>query len=268
MRIITSRPIIDESMSNCCGMSNASGDAVGTQVKSHLGEQKSERQKGRKSSTADILSSRTDKKAKARTTRGIERDVRQADRQARIDARHKRRSDRKANKNATKLKLIKTTRGENFVFPLSRIRLGKKKYADGKTVDVPKADIGVAIDPTTGVKTEVDKAEVASALGKSKEAVTQTDINQAVAPITLANSGEIASPDSSKIGIIVPENIVEVLEDGSPYLMSQTQDVSTPTEDVKDKERGMTKTTKIVLISAVVVAVGIIVYIAYNARKK
>lgn len=291
--IKTNRPILSEPTSNCCGMSSADGDysnccgmsnadgdkgslkdiiAMG---KDYLSDQKEDRKDSRGDAVKSILEDRTKTKNKKRDNRAIKRTERQSTRALRIEARHTRRTNRKANRNAKKLTLIKTSRGDKFFFPLSRVRLGKKKYKDGTEVQVKPEDQIKVVDQQTKEVVTLDKKEIANALDKPVAEVTNSDAQQMIQKLNLeiselkrlqAETGD--KPTETPYGLLVDDSKVEVVEDGDAYLKNQTQDKDKTTEDVKEKEKGLSKTQKIVLWSGVGVATLLVGYLIYKAVKK
>jgi hypothetical protein len=296
MNIITSRPILQgqksnfshtsnfDDFANCCGMSgfddsfsNADEGTKGanvTAVKEYLGQQKKARGKARGEAVVDVLSDKTIAKDLRRTNRATARDSRQSERALRIEARHTRRTNRKASKNAKKLTLVKTSRGDKFFFPLSRVRLGKKKYKDGTEAKVKTEDQITVIDPKTQETVVLDKKEIANVLDKPVAEVTTPDAQKMIEQLNLEIAElkrlQLETGDKSNenpYGVLVDDSKIEVTEDGEAYLKNQTQDKDKKDEDIKLKENGLTKTQKIVLWSAGVVVVGIVGFLIYRAVK-
>jgi hypothetical protein len=296
MNIITSRPILTgqnsnfshtssfDDFANCCGMSgfddsfsNADEGTKGanvTAVKEYLGQQKKARGKARGEAVVDVLSDKTTSKDLKRTNRATARDTRQSERALRVEARHTRRTNRKASKNAKKLTLVKTSRGDKFFFPLSRVRLGKKKYKDGTEVKVKTEDQISAIDPITKEVVVFDKKEVATALDKPVSTLTTADATKLLNPLPLAETDKQNTkietgdkPNETPFGVMVDDSKIEVVADGEPYMVNQTQGLEEKDKDVKDKENGLSKTQKIVLWSAGAVVIGIVGFLIYKAVK-
>jgi hypothetical protein len=278
--IKTKRPILSEPTSNCCGMSNADGDkgslkdliAMG---KDYMSDQKADRKDSRGDAVKNILNDRAVTKINRRDNRADKRTERQSARASRIEARHTRRKTRKANRNAKKLTLVKTSRGDKFFFPLSRVRLGKKKYKDGMEVAVKPEDQVKVVDPQTKEEVILDKKEIANVLDKPVADVTNSDAQLLIQKLNLeiselkrlqAETGD--KPSETPYGLLVDDSKVEVVEDGDAYLKNQTQEKNSKDEDVKDKEKGLSKTQKIVLWSGVGVATLIVGYLIYKAVKK
>jgi hypothetical protein len=289
----TNRPILSEPTSNCCGMSGADGmysdsfemsNADGEKGslkdliamgKDYMSDQKADRKDSRGDAVKNILNDRAVSKINRRDNRADRRTERQSARALRIEARHTRRTTRKANRNAKKLTLIKTSRGDKFFFPLSRVRLGKKKYKDGTEVQVKPEEQVKVFDQQTKEEVILDKKEIANALDKPVAEVTNTDAQQMIQKLNLeiselkrlqAETGD--KPTETPYGLMVDDSKVEVVEDGEAYLKNQTQDKDKTTEDVKDKEKGLSKTQKIVLWSGVGVATLLVGYLIYKAVKK
>ena len=301
MNIITNRPIISDKISNkstmssfddfsyCCGMSSFDDsfsyaddtEGEGTKgknleaVKTYLGQQKTERKTGREKAVTDILADKTAYKTVKRTNRATSRETRQSERKLRREARHTRKTNRKANRNAKKLILVKTSRGEKFFFPLSRVRLGKKAYKDGTKVEVDPKDQVKVFDQKTKEEVVLDKKEVANALDKPVGEVTNADAQKLIQQLTLeieelktlkAETGD--KLNENPYGVMVDDSKLQVVNDGEAYLTSQTQDKDKADEDVKDKENGLSKTQKVVLWSAVAVVVGLVGFAIYKSVKK
>ena len=277
--IKTKRPILSEPTSNCCGMSNADGDkgslkdliAMG---KDYLSDQKADRQESRGDAVTSILADRTTTKNTKRDNRAIKRSARQESRSKRKEARFQRRMDRKAKRNSKRLVLINTQGGEKYFFPLQRIRLGKKKYKDGSEGVVAPKD-QVTVTTPKGETAIVDKNEVAKAMGVDPSTVTQSDVQKAVTiipqPIVTqqgVSEQVVQQPNEPVIAINVPETNLQTAGDGELYLEKDLQDTKEVTKDVKDEEKGLSKTQKIVLWSGVGVATLIVGYLIYKAVKK
>jgi hypothetical protein len=293
MKIITSRPIITpqtnggisnfDDFANCCGMSGFDNSfsyaddnksEKSSAVKEYLGQQKTSRKTSRTNAVTDVLADKTVSKDLKRQNRATARDTKQSERALRVEARHTRKTDRKASKNAKKLTLVKTSKGDKFFFPLSRVRLGKKKYKDGTEVKVKPEDQVTAIDPTTKEVVTFDKKEVATALDKPVSTVTTADAQQLLQPLpvteTISQNTKLETgdkPNETPFGILVDDTKIEVVNDGEPYMANQTQGATEKDKDVKDKENGLSKTQKIVLVSAGVVVLSLVSYLIYKAVK-
>jgi hypothetical protein len=298
MNVITNRPI-KEQTSNCCGMSNFDdenvdistnlddyNDSLGDDMlndefsfasgdlKTFASNQKTKRKTFRKEYVGDVLANRSVATDKNRSRSVERREARQKARSERKEARFQRNKDRKAKRNAKKLVLIKKSGQEKYFFPISRIRLGKKKYKDGSETPIAQKD-QVAITTPQGETAVVDKTEVAKAMGVSPNTLTNADIQKAVTVIpqtVVAEQGVSAEVNQNMnepvLAINVPENNVETAGDGELYVTSDLQATAEPQKDVKDEERGLSKTQKIVLWSAVGVATIIVGFIIYKSVTK
>lgn len=266
----------DGSYSNCCGMSNADGDLkeLIQEGKNYLSEQKSERQSARTTAVKNTLNDRSIRKQTKRDQRALKQTERQVNRSGRKEARFQRRQDKKAKKNAKKLVLIKTQGRERYFFPLSRIRLGKKKYKDGTTADVKTAD-QITITTPSGEVATFDKNEIAKAMGTSANAVTKESLQLYLFPVPKPISDEqglskelAQDPNEKVYSLETPENLLETGNDGELYLSQDLQNTNEPEKDVKDEEKGLSKTQKIVLWTAGAVVLGIVGYIIYKSVTK
>jgi hypothetical protein len=112
-------------------------------VKDYLGNEKTSRKEFRQEYVGDVLDKSAKGKESRRSRMTEKRESRQMNRSERKEARFVRKESRKGKRNAKKLALIKTQRGERYFFPLSRIRLGKKKYKDGTTAEVKALEEGL-----------------------------------------------------------------------------------------------------------------------------
>jgi hypothetical protein len=256
-----------DAYSNCCGMSNFDDETFDTPTdlndyKDDLGDDM----------TTDEFSFASGKmKSALAKLKPKDKATRTANRSARKQAR----KDKKAKKNSKRLVLFKKKDGsERFLFPLSKIKLGKKKYKDGTENTVSEKD-QVKVTTPSGETATVDKKEVAKAMGVDPNTVTQADIQKAVTvvPPTVVNeqkvNTEVVQPATEPvIAVEVPEQNVESAGDGELYVATDLQPITEPTKDVKDEEKGLTKTQKIVLWSAVGVATILVGYIIYKSVTK
>lgn len=297
MKVITKRPIVAEEMSNCCGsnfdaeMSNCCGsnfdgealapdmgddafsyanDSVGA-VKEYAKAQKGARKSFRTEYVTDVLADKTASKESSRGRKVSRREARQLARSERKEARFQRNSNRKAKRNAKKLILIKTQGREKYFFPISRVRLGKKKYKDGTESEIAKEN-QINVSTSTGEMVTVDKVEVSKALGIDPNQVTPAVVQSQVSVIPQnvameqgASAEVVQQSNEPVIALNVPENLVETAGDGELYVTTDLQNTSEKDKDVKDEEKGLTKTQKIVLWSAGVVALAIVGYLIYKA---
>jgi hypothetical protein len=285
MRVITNVPIITENTSNCCGTSSFDDFSYVNDkpknenlsaVQDYLKNQKSARQNFRKESVTDILTNKTNVKDIRRGNRASNRDNRQVERTKRIQARFTRKANRKALKNAKKLTLVSTAGRDKFYFPLSRVRLGKKKYKDGLEVVVKSEDQVTAIDPKTQQIAVFDKVEIATAINKPNSEVSKQEAQKLINALpsdevnkqnTKSETGDTANENT--FGVLVDDSNVEVVADGEPYVKSQTQDSQEKDKDVKDKEKNkLTKNQKYLLYGIGVVAVGLIGFALYKNFSK
>jgi hypothetical protein len=273
MNVITNRPVYSEPTSNCCGMSNADGD-LKNMAKDYLSAQKTSRKSSRTDTVKNILNDRTTANQTRRDNRATKRTDRQVNRSSRKEARFTRRQDRKAKRNSKKLALIKVQGKEKYFFPLSRVRLGKKTYKDGTTAEVKTAD-QITITTPTGEVATFDKNEIAKAMGISANAVTQESLRLFLYPIPKQVTDEqginkeLGGDTKEQVySVPPPEDKIETANDGELYLSQDVQDTSETEKDVKDEEKGLTKTQKIVLWSAVGVATLLIGYVIYKSVTK
>jgi hypothetical protein len=298
MKVITNRPIKEET-SNCCGMSNFDdenfdmstnlsdyNDSLGDdmaydefsfasgKIKEYLGAQKKEGKAFREDYLVDVLADRTTAKTKGRTRSNERREARQLARSERKEARFQRNKDRKFKRNAKKLVLIKTQGRENYLFPISRVRLGKKKYKDGTEGTVAEKD-QLKVNAPNGEVATVDKKEVAKAMGVNPNTVTQADVQRMITVIPRSvvqqqgvNAEVNQTANEPVFAVNVPENNVETAFNGELYVTSDLQNTNETEKDVKEEEKGLTKTQKIVLWSAVGVATLLIGYVIYKSVAK
>lgn len=274
LTIKTNRQVLSEPTSNCCGMSNFDDEIL--EMSTDLNDYNDNLGDDTLSDDFSFASGKFKKalsklKPKDKATRIANRNERIANRSARKQAR----KDKKAKRNSKRIVLFKKKDGsERFFFPLSKLKLGKKKYKDGSEDSIAQKD-QIKITTPSGETATVDKKEVAKAMGVDPSAVTQADVQKAVTviPPTVVQdqkvNTEVGQPVSEPvIAIEVPEKNVESASDGELYIASDLQDTKEPTKDVKDEEKGLSKTQKIVLWSGVGVATLIVGYLIYKAVKK
>jgi hypothetical protein len=284
MKVITSRPIKTEETSSCCGtsgfdayseccgMSNFDDDTSDfptdlSDYSDNLGDDMDMEFSFASGKFKGALSKLRPDKAKM--------EQRQANRQTRRSERKKARADKKAKKNSKRLVLFKKKDGsERFLFPLSKLKFGKKKYKDGTETEIKKED-QVTIKAPNGETAIVDKQEVAKAIGKPASEVTQAEVQAKVTivPQTMVTeqgvNNEVQQPiQEPVIAIEVAENLVESANNGELYVATDLQNINEKEKDVKEEERGLTKTQKIVLWSAVGVGAILIGYIIYKSVTK
>lgn len=299
MKVITSRPIMAEPTSNCCGMSNFDDeiDAIPTelaeyndslgddmsnnafsfatgQVKGYLGAEKTKRKSFQQEYVGDVLADKSQSKDARRKRLTEKREARQLARSERKEARFQRNAQRKAKKNSKRLALIKTQGSEKYFFPINRLRLGKKKYKDGTEAEIKKEDQLSIIAPN-GESVVVDRKEVAKAIGTTPNNVSQADVQKVITVIPPKTAIEQnmntevgQAPNEPVLAVQVPDNNVEANANGELYLPTDLQNVNETEKDVKEEEKGLTKTQKIVLWSAVGVATIIVGYIIYKSVTK
>jgi hypothetical protein len=193
-----------------------------------------------------------------------------AKRSARIEARN----EIKAKKNAKKLTVVKKDGKEKFLFSITKLFKGKKKYKDGKEKNV-SAKNQVNVTAPNGENIVVDKTEVAQAMGVNPATVTPAQIQSALVinpPAVVQAQGisqEVAQPSGQPVfAVTVPESNVVGANDGEIYLAQNTQPSDKEDIDVADEETGMSKTTKIILFSTIGIAVIIIGIVAYKSMNK
>jgi hypothetical protein len=287
-----------DAYSECCGMSNFDDDIsdfptdlsdysdnlgddmdmefsfASGNVKNFLSGQRQANKSFRQEYVADVLQDKQSSK-EARRSRAVERrEERQKARSERKEARFQRNAQRKAKKNSKRLALIKTNAGEKYFFPLNRIRLGKKKYKDGVEENVKPED-QVNVTTPSGETVIVDKKEFAKATGLEASQVNQAEVQKRITvipPTTASQQGmnvEVGqTPNETVISVQVPDNNVETANDGELYVATDLQNTNEKEKDVKEEERGLTKTQKIVLWSAVGVGAILIGYIIYKSVTK
>ena len=206
------------------------------------------------------------------------RDIKKADRKAkRLAKRSARiiaRNEIKAKKNAKKLTVVKKDGKEKFLFSITKLFKGKKKYKDGKEKNVSKKN-QVNVTAPNGENIVVDKTEVAQAMGVNPATVTPAQIQSALVinpPAEVQAQGisqEVAQPSGQPvIAVAVPESNVVGANDGEIYLAQNTQPLDKEDIDVADEETGMSKTTKIILFTTIGIAVIIIGIVAYKSINK
>jgi hypothetical protein len=206
------------------------------------------------------------------------RDIKRADRKekrlAKRSARIIARNEIKAKKNAKKLTVVKKDGKEKFLFSITKLFKGKKKYKDGKEKNVSKKN-QVPVTAPNGEKIVVDKTEVAQAMGVNPATVTPAQSQSALVinpPAEVQAQGiakEVAQVSGQPvIAVAVPESNVVGANDGEIYLAENTQPLDKEDIDVADEETGMSKTTKIILFSTIGIAVLIIGIVAYKSMNK
>lgn len=273
MKIFTSRPIIEDK-SNCCGMSNASGEGLnlkallpnvttftdnteGTPIAppapkgqsnremfgDYLSTQKDARKDSRGKAVSDILSGSESRRDTRRGGREVSRasrleskDKRVSERIANRQARAKRRTDRKAKRNAKKLILVKTPRSADpkFFFPLQKLRLSKRKKGKYEKTYA---------DGTIG---EVDQKNTVTdstgAVYDKKEVSNATGIpTPAITPTTLTQVETVTVQDPTTGGnttaVEVKDENVSGASDGNAYLESDVQGSQEKVENVADDDK-------------------------------
>lgn len=285
MKIITERPILSNATGNCCGMSSfddvnaetfeyATATPSFSSVQDFRTRQKEDGKKFRKDYLLDVLDDRGTAKDTRRSRLNERREARQTARSKRKEARFIRNTNRKNKRNSKKLTLISTAGRENFLFPINRVRLGKKRYKDGIEETIrPKDQINVTAP--NGETATVDKKEVAKAMGINPNTITQADVQRAITIVpqnvvrqqgTNVEVGQ--SINEPVLAITVPENNVETAFDGVHYITDDLQNTNEKEKDVKEEERGLTKTQKTILYTGVSVAVLLIGFIIYKQVTK
>lgn len=272
MKVITNRPVMTEPTSNCCGMSNFDdfSECCGT---SNFDD--AEGLSTNLQDYSDDLGNDLDMEFSFATGKGKALTSRKTTRQTRRSIRKQARADKKPKKNAKRIVLFKKKDGsERYFFPLSKLKLGKKKYKDGTENTVKEKDQISVITPN-GQTATVDKNEVAKAMGVEPNTISQAEIQKAVTivPPTIVQeqgiNAEVNQPVTEPvIAIEVPEQKVESAGDGELYVAEDLQNTTETTKDIKDEDKGLTKTQKIVLWSAVGVATLLVGYLIYKSVNK
>jgi len=274
MLIITNRPIQqttseninNDEYSECCGMSNFDDDI--SEFSTNLEDYSESLGDDMDFSFADGKMKQAFSKFKPDEAK---RQKRQQNRQTRRSEKKKARDDKKPKKNAKKLGFFKRKDGsEGYLFPISKLFAGKKKYKDGKEEVVSDED-RLKITTSKGESLEVDKEEIANVLQVDKKDVTQEMAQSriTIVPETIVNQQSLnkevlQSPQETLIAVEVPDENVTSTFDGDLYLNKNVQDVNEKEKDVADEEkesRGLTKTQKIVVYS--VIGVGAIILVTY-----
>jgi hypothetical protein len=298
MQIITARPILTEETSNCCGMSNfddeidvstnlsdyddSLGDDMNNdefsfasgKVKDYFAKQKKDKKPFREEYVTDVLANRETEKTERRTRLAQRREARQLARSERKEARFQRNANRKAKRNSKKLVLIKKQGKERYFFPISRIRLGKKKYKDGSESTIPQNE-QVNITAPNGENIVVNKREIARALGVPTSKLTPLEIQRAITVIPQSvavqqgvNTEVNQNVNEPVIAVNVPDNNVETAGDGELYLTDDLQNTEDELIDVAAEERGLTKNQKIVLWTGLGLATLLLGYVVYKSVTK
>ena len=306
MKIITNRRIIDntsnfygqsnfDDYSEACGCSNFDDVFDNDEMSSFTAESEGcskleghsnaddnkkpkrsiqERYKGLKNKLAEKKEIRKGKNIEKDKIRDIKKADRKAKRLAKRSARIEARNEIKAKKNAKKLTVVKKDGKEKFLFSITKLFKGKKKYKDGKEKNVSKKN-QVNVTAPNGENIVVDKTEVAQAMGVNPATVTPAQIQSALVinpPAEVQAQGiskEVAQPSGQPvIAVAVPETNVVGANDGEIYLAQNTQPLDKEDIDVADEETGMSKTTKIILFSTIGIAVIIIGIVAYKSMNK
>ena len=234
----------------------------------------SDRIKNIKENWAEKKQFRKEKNALRNEARAVKRADRKAKRLAKRSARIEARNEIKAKKNAKKLTVVKKDGKEKFLFSITKLFKGKKKYKDGKEKNV-SAKNQVNVTAPNGENIVVDKTEVAQAMGVNPATVTPAQIQSALVinpPAVVQAQGisqEVAQPSGQPVfAVAVPESNVVGANDGEIYLAQNTQPSDKEDIDVADEETGMSKTTKIILFSTIGIAVIIIGIVAYKSMNK
>ena len=234
----------------------------------------SDKIKNIKENLAEQREFRKERNALKDKARDIKKADRKAKRLAKRSARIEARNEIKAKKNAKKLTVVKKDGKEKFLFSITKLFKGKKKYKDGKEKNVSKKN-QVNVKAPNGENIVVDKTEVAQAMGVNPATVTPAQIQSALVinpPAEVQAQGiaqEVAQPSGQPvIAVAVPESNVVGANDGEIYLAENTQPLGNEDIDVADEETGMSKTTKIILFSTIGIAVIIIGIVAYKSMNR
>lgn len=288
MKIFTNRPIIEK---------YSGGDGLETlssgKVDSYAGKQQL-------ATKTDTRTSKQKQKDSAKQKRKEDRQSRQT---ARKDFRNEKKSlneklrsgeitkeqyqaqleiARKAKKNATQVKFLKSFRPnrskDTMVYKLQKLinKGGKwfKKYPDGTEQEVKKENVA------TVNGSAVDKAEISKATGLSEtsipNAITPNDNSSLGSKITTTKDDAQGNPieqeknlPTNDISVVVPQG--QITQDdlnGGYYLNQDIQPANETQEDVKDDDKKMKTSTKILIGAGIFVGLTIIGFGIYSLVKK
>jgi hypothetical protein len=189
------------------------------------------------------------------------------------EGRSQRREERKAKRTAKRLIKVNEGGKRKFLFPLTRVRNGKKKNADNTVTTVEAQNI-VTI-PNVG---DFDKMEILKATKIDFVNITPETVLRQSTMITPASNPSSANESDTQsteniVAIEVPEEKVTVADDGIAYASGDVNREEAPVDGTLpgDEKKGwwseQKKATKVFVIAGSLAVVGTIVYLVIKNRR-